>query len=48
MLSSEAVSIGLFDVIMGSNVEEFQNELEHVATQVGLKMKIKLFSLFVH
>ena len=37
MLSSEAVSIGLFDGIMGSNVAEFHNELEQVATQVGMR-----------
>ena len=35
MLSSEAVSIGLFDGTMGTNVEEFQDELENVITQVN-------------
>ena len=34
MLSSEAVDIGLFDGVMGSNVEEFQTELEKFASQV--------------
>jgi hypothetical protein len=37
MLSSEAVSIGLFDGIMGNNVTEFQNDLEQVASQVGMR-----------
>ena len=35
MLSSEAVSIGLFDGIMGTNVAEFQDELENVITRIA-------------
>ena len=35
MLSSEAVDIGLFDGVMGSNVTEFQTELEKFISQVG-------------
>lgn len=35
MLSSEAVSLGLFDGIMGKDVAEFQNELEQAAGQVN-------------
>lgn len=35
MLSSEAVSIGLFDGVIGGNATEFQSELEQIATKVG-------------
>ena len=35
MLSSEAVDIGLFDGVIGSNVTEFQTELEEFISQVG-------------
>ena len=34
MLSSQAVTIGLFDGIVGTNVAEFENELQQVARQV--------------
>lgn len=34
MLSSEAVSIGLFDGVMGNNVADFEDKLERVATEV--------------
>lgn len=34
MLSSEAVDIGLFDGVMGSNVTEFQTELKEFISQV--------------
>lgn len=35
ILSSDAVSIGLFDGVMGRNVEEFQKEVESVAQEVS-------------
>ena len=45
MLSSEAVSVGLFDGIMGTSVAEFQDELEKVTKQVG---SYKVFCLYFY
>ena len=47
MLSSEAVSVGLFDGIMGTSVAEFQEELEKVTKQVG-SYKIEMFCIYFY